>query len=188
MQQLICYLSSVEPGPISDTSKLEAVLSECWDDFTGGEDDGMAAYKLRERMEGVIWEPPILSFVVERHGGTVLGSTRAELERWTLDVRDQTAVSSLSGHRQLQPMLSSLNLNPIAEGIVHLIVAHEPDVRLKWNTDGSVGVLVSKVLPKGSAAKQTLEGRRKRFRTAVSQMLQDKGWEALRPNVYQRQS
>jgi hypothetical protein len=42
----------------------------------------MTGQKLLGRMEEVVWEPPILSFTVERHGGTVQGSSRAS-PGWT---------------------------------------------------------------------------------------------------------
>ena len=186
MKELLDYLASIEPGTLSDASELEVVLSKCWDDFTGGGVEGMAGYKLHKRMEGVTWAPPILNFFVERHGATVRGSTRAHLHRWDLNVRDRRALFFRGGYRQLHPMQPSLNLKPIAVEIVHLITGNEPDERLRWYPDGSVRVVVSKVPPKGYAVKQTLDGRRKRFRAEVRQMLQDTSWEEIRPDVYQR--
>lgn len=38
---------------------------------------GMLSNKLLRRMEDVLWALPILSFRIERHGGTDCGSTRA---------------------------------------------------------------------------------------------------------------
>ena len=68
----------IKPRRIDQPRKLERLLSEVWDDL-GGSDCGMAGHKLIGRMEHVEWNPPVLTFTIERHGGTVLGSTRAEL-------------------------------------------------------------------------------------------------------------
>jgi hypothetical protein len=73
------FLDSIESGPVADTSLLEGLLANCWDDLSQSSAAGMEAYELHHRMEHVRWQPPILFFVIERHGGTVLGSTRAEL-------------------------------------------------------------------------------------------------------------
>lgn len=64
----------------------------------------MEAYKLLGRMEQVRWEPPVLSFIVERHGETVNGSTRAELQHWEVAVENRTARIVKTGQRQLKPM------------------------------------------------------------------------------------
>ena len=45
------------------------------------------------RMEKVEWQPPYLTFSIERHGATVKGSTRAELQNWQVD----------TSHRSLNP-------------------------------------------------------------------------------------
>jgi hypothetical protein len=37
------------------------------------------------------WNDPILAFTLEQHGGTVLGSSRADLERWIVNLNDGTA-------------------------------------------------------------------------------------------------
>lgn len=51
----------------------------------------MEAHKLLSRMEQIVWEPPVLTFVIARHGGMVLGSTRAELQHWAVDLNKMTA-------------------------------------------------------------------------------------------------
>ena len=83
MDQLCNYLERIPLGEIKNTTELEKALAGCWDDFTG-DSGGMTPSKLHDRMEEVFWEPPILDFVIERHGGTVMGSTRAELQYWTI--------------------------------------------------------------------------------------------------------
>jgi hypothetical protein len=75
----------------------------------------MKAEKLYGRMESVLWEPPLLTFVIERHGSTIRGSTRAELQHWTVDVNQGTATLALGGHRQLYPAQPRLNIQPLVD-------------------------------------------------------------------------
>jgi hypothetical protein len=53
----------------------------------------MAGYKL-SRMKDATWNPPILEFTIERHGGTALGSTRASLQRWEINMDCERRVAS----------------------------------------------------------------------------------------------
>ena len=76
--------------------------------------EAMEPYKLN-RMEKAEWQPPILSFVVERHGGTALGSTRADLQHWTVNVETKEANCHIAGHRQLEPMQPRMDVKPLAD-------------------------------------------------------------------------
>jgi len=187
MEQLIGYLKSIPKGPISDASELETLLKECWYEFEGADDTKMWPSKLTGRMEDITWDPPILTFKIERHGGTVMGSTRADLHLWKVNIEKGTADFSVSGYRQIYPRQPNLNVTPIAEEIVGLIVNRSQDGRLKWNKDGSVTVLMGKILPEGSAVTETLIKRRKRLRTKIEQLLENHtGWHTVRANVYKR--
>ena len=108
-------------------------------------------------------QPPLLTFVVERHGGAVMGSTRATLQGWTVDMDKKTVSCVEARHRQLRPMQPPLDVASIAEEIVAKVINKQQNHRLKWYADGRVRVLVGKVLPGGSAVKQTLAARRKRL-------------------------
>lgn len=178
------YLASIKPGPIPDTIELEPLLVACWQQLDGGDAQGMAFYKLRGRMEEVEWEPPILSFTIERHGATVMGSTRADLQRWQVNVDERTAICWTAGTRQVYPRQPPLDVRSIAEEIAQLVVNHQEDERLRWKKDGSVHVNISRILPEGSAVKQTLEGRRIRMRDAVQERLNQEGWQKVGGNVY----
>jgi hypothetical protein len=178
------YLALIPPGPIEDTSELERLLSVCWRDFRGGYEEKMDGSKLHGRMEDVEWQPPKLTFVIERHGATVVGSSRAALQHWILNIAELSADSYVYGHRQLYPMEPRLNVKPIAEEIAGLILSHNDDERLKWNGGGSVRVLTGKIIPAGSLCKRTLEGRRGRFWQAMDELLLPSGCKRVRPNVY----
>ncbi len=186
MDELLNYLRSLSTGQILDTSEMERLLAGCWEEFRGGDAEGMAGYKLLGRMHNVDWSPPVLTFLIERHGGTVLGSSRAERHAWTLNVKTRTADCQSSGYAQLRPMQARLDITPIANEIAQLIIDRRDDERLKWNKDGSVRIQVGKILPAGSAVKQTLAGRRKRLSLAIEGTLRNSGWEKLRTNLYAR--
>ena len=179
------YLFKVGPGSISDTIQLESLLVECWDELDGSNAEGMEGYKLNGRIEDAKWTPPVLSFTIERHGGTVLGSSRAELQEWNIDINERTATCSKVGHQQIHPMASRLDVRPLAQEVVQLILEDKSDERLKWNDNGSVRVHIGKILPEDSALPQTLAGRRKRFRNAVESLLSEKCWTCINSNVYQ---
>jgi hypothetical protein len=115
----------------------------------------MTPEKVTGRMEDVEWALPILTFVIERHGGTVLGSSRAELQQWRLDIDRGTRTLVTSHHRQLKPMRPRLDVTPAAEDLCRLVIETRPDPRLKWHADGSVQVLISLVIP-ANGPKQTV--------------------------------
>ena len=83
-------------------------------------------------------------------------------------------------------MQARLDVLPLAEEIFQLIIKHQQDERLKWNKDGSVHVEIGKILPENSAVKHTLQGRRKRFRQALDELLRSEGWQKIGTNVYAR--
>lgn len=184
MQKLIHYLDSCPIGRIHDIEPLESLLAECWGEFAGSNDKRMTGGKLYGRMQEVDWDPPVLSFIIERHGGTVNGSTRAERQRWDLDILERTAYWTTAGYTQLYPRQPRLNVEPIAHDISRLIVGYKSDERLKWHKDGRVRVLIGKILPERSAVKQTLNGRRRRLRKAITRYLDVAGWKCVRYNVY----
>ena len=61
--------------------------------------------------------PPKLCFSIERHGGTVMGSKRAERQTWMLNLQTLTAIPNETGYRQLQPNAPRLNVTPIAKAV-----------------------------------------------------------------------
>ena len=84
-QKMETFLQQLPAGRVAQTRQLESAMASCWHTILGGDAGGMDGYKLRDRMEQPRWEPPILKFRVERHGSTVCGSTRAEIQQWEID-------------------------------------------------------------------------------------------------------
>jgi hypothetical protein len=57
-----------------ESEELETILASCWHELDQNHAGGMVAEKLYDRIEEVLPEPPLLTFTIERHGGTVRGS------------------------------------------------------------------------------------------------------------------
>ena len=105
----------------------------------------MQPYKLLGRMESVAWNPPVLTFRIARHGGTVLGSTRAAIHEWQVNLQDKTAYCQKVSYRQVSPRNSPLNVVRLANETYELIEKRSPDSRLTWYPDGSVRVHVGEI-------------------------------------------
>ena len=128
----------MQGGALSDAAQLEGRRAQCLDEFIGSGAQGMAADKLRGRIEDATREPPLVSLAIERHCRTVLGSTRAERQSWTLDVAARNASSASIGHRQLRPMQARVDVQPLAEEVVRLILKGDDDERWSWRVNGAV--------------------------------------------------
>lgn len=169
------FLDLAGPGEVADRGQLDDLLPWAWPDLDGSGETAMESWKLY-RIEGPRWAPPVLSFEIERHGATVNGSTRAEVQAWAVDLDKRTAHITGSHRRQLYPAASRLDVGPIADEVVRLVQAGADDPRLRWPADRStVRVLASRAVP-ADGYKQTVEARRRRFRDAVNARLAAAGW------------
>ena len=171
------YLAALTPGSLSDDQhgEVESLIFSCWGNLSGSEKGGMSAEKLGGRTEVMEWKPPILSFSIERHGGTVLGSTRGEIQGWSIDLDRELASCTIIGHRQLHPSAKPLDVKPLANEIAAVIEDGRNDDRLVWKGANKVKVEVGKIIPESFPA-QTSSGRRKRFRKALESILAPSGW------------
>lgn len=181
---LIKLLASLPPGPISDPSAVVTKLTAAWPKISGSSDGGMKADKL-DRMESPSWDSPFLTFTIERHGARTFGSTRAELQDWCVDVSTWTAKFGGNRHRRLQPAQPRLDVSGFVKGIGNAILNNRKSSSIKRYPDGRVTVLIRTIIP-DDGFKQTIAGRRKRFRKALDSFLSTHGWRPVRPNVYQR--
>jgi hypothetical protein len=177
--------NALPPGPISNTADIDRLLADKWDNFTG-DDGGMQGYKLLNRMEDVVWSPPKMTFKIERHGGMVQGSTRAEIQEWELDLDTMTGTFKEAGRRQLSPQQPPVRAKPIAEEIGNLILAGKEDARLDWLGAGEVRVLIGTILPQDSAVKETLTARRKRFREELQKKLAGSCWQEAKAHTWKK--
>lgn len=137
------------------------------------------------RIEKVEWIPPLLKFKIERHGGFVIGSKRAELISWVIDTESLKAESGRCGIRQLEKNAPKMNIKLIADKLSMLILNLEKDEWISWRKDGSVILNIAKIIPDDEHSfKQTISQRRKRLRTILEPILVGKGWTVIRQNVY----
>jgi hypothetical protein len=173
------YLTERLPGPIEDSAELLSVLVPAWPEIAGSGDEAMASTKLA-RIEEPHWDPPLLTFRIERHGAMAGGgSSRAEMQTWSVDVDKAEAHVETRGYRQVNAMQPRLDVEPIAAEIVSLVEGDIDDERLKWSADRSrVTVTVRRVIPT-SGPKQTVEGRRKRFTKALVETMISAGWREV---------
>lgn len=177
---------------------LVEMLKDSWGHLDGSDAEGMRVQKI-DRIEELHWDPPLLRFAIERHGGTAMGSTRGELQEWTVNVKEGTASCMESGFRQLEPMAKALKVAPVVKELVQLIEEGSDDQRLKWSADGQrVTVSLRKAIDTAevqqgaiSEYKQTTQGRSKRLGRALRAELERRGWRLLsghRPNTYEKPS
>jgi hypothetical protein len=189
IDNLRSVLNGFAPGPIPSATEVERALADCWHEFVGNDDHGMESYKLIGRMEQIEWRPPILSFTIERHGGTVLGSTRAELHHWKVNLDEMTAHCSIAGHRTVGPIskpVRQYELRLVAQEIAELIRQGTTDHRLIWKDSDTVHVVIEQIIPTKSGVARTIQGRHKRLRQALEEVLAKDGWQHVGRNVFKR--
>jgi hypothetical protein len=118
---LVRFLNGLSDGDFNEqvASRLSKLLTFCWESFDGSSETSMAAHKIDGRARGFKWKSPILTFEIERHGGTVIGSTRADRQEWTIDVEKRTARPAMIGYRQLTPRASAFKTEPAVSPNVH---------------------------------------------------------------------
>jgi hypothetical protein len=178
--ELKSHLAGLGNGPISDSTEVERHLVASWHLLNRSNEGGMEGHKLHGRMEDVTWNPPVLKFVVERHGGTMLGSTRAKLQHWEVNLDAGTAEITKTGHRQLEPMAPRISIKGIADEIAQAILNSDDDKRFFIDShNGDLVVNASSMFPTGSGFKRTVEGRRMRLCNYIADILADNGWQKV---------
>jgi hypothetical protein len=116
----------------------------------------------------------MLTFNIERHGGFVLGSTRAEVQKWKVDLDHETAALIETTRRQILPMDRRLDVRAIAAEIATIINERREDTRIKWLAANRVRILTGEVILATNA--QTTTSRRKRFASELERLLLPLGW------------
>lgn len=169
--ELRAYLESCGSGAVPRRDVLH-LLMEAWPHLGAEQEQSTWGSKLG-RVENLVWAPPVLSFDLERHGATVLGSTRAEVHSWEVNVADGSAAIVSVRRRQVKKQAARLDVGALVEEIEVAIDRGEDDERLSWSGD-VVKVNIGRVIP--ATNKQTTEGRRRRFRTAFDDRVTERGW------------
>jgi hypothetical protein len=181
LERLRACLAVRPPGEIVGDEQTTVVnyLIVCWDNLDGSDAGGMMADKLFGRTERLHWALPVLTFTIERHGARMRGSTRAELQKWEVDVERGAAGIVGSSWRQLEPMDARLDIKGLAANVAAWIVeGRQDDPRLKWANPTRVRIQMGATI-RGTNA-QTTASRSKRFTAALEQILKPKGWLRIR--------
>lgn len=184
------FLAKLSAGQVNWANKnnLERLLAKEWDSFSSSDNGGMQSYKIINRTESLFWKPPILTFTIERHGSTVNGSTRGELQEWEIDISAWAASIISTRRRQVRPAAKRVNVKEFIPGIVNAILNGLEHSSLKWYPDRKVKVLISTIIP-DDGYKQTASSRRKKFREALETELSRHDWlpsGQVGSNTYER--
>ena len=186
IETLIEALRHIPEGRLTEDvrEKLIPLLRECWHDFRGSSEASMRAWKL-DRAEEFWWNPPLLSFTIEGHGATMLGSSRADLQNWTLNLTARDAQCSKERYRQIRPASPKLDVKPLASRVRESIrqgSGSNSDLVqngvVVWKGDDEVWVYHGKLIP-GGGYQQTVAGRRKRLRDELTNIMKPLGWKLL---------
>jgi hypothetical protein len=178
MDALREYLSDREPGPVTDVETLLMHVYNCWPHLARYDRSKMHEGKLG-RMEDPQWNPPVVSFRIERHGGAALGSVNAELQLWKVNVDECTAEWEPGGTRRIRPAGPRFDIKGEASRLAEHIRNGNEDDCLKWLTDHRrVQVHTHRALPKGGP-RRTRKGRRQRLQDWLDRELEPDGWRRV---------
>ena len=168
-EQLIPLLKAVWNG-ISNTDTTNLLVSKLW------------------RIENVMWQPPKLTFEIERHGWTVFGSTRADLHTWEVDTEKAQAHIVGMTYRQLVPRDKPFKAVQVVQELRDIIVKGRKDDRIEYkNAEKTiVKILVGKAVP--ASNKETRISRRKKFRPEMQKRMAEKSWKEKSLHTYERVS
>ncbi len=173
---------------LGDRQAFAFLLASAWEHLSGSSETSMRSDKVA-RLEEPSWSLPLLTFTIERHGGAVVGSSGAELQRWCVNLDDRTADYTFLGFRQLTPARKPLDVTPIAHQIATAVVEGRDDPRLQWGRDRtSVRVLSTMAVNVDNASKETVDGRRNGSTPSFPQYSRARGDSASQPGRYVRQT
>lgn len=183
MHTIQTYFANLPNGTITDHNAVIQLLTEYWDQISNSGLSKMHAEKLH-RIENLNWNCPFLTFDIERHPS--LMSSRFPIQRWTIDIEGMSADFVEKGYRQNTPRAKRLNVKPLAESVLDIILNKIDDERVTWkNEKHEVRVNIGIVIPDDSY-QQTVSDRRRRFRKLLDPKLLENGWESYRPHHYKK--
>ena len=174
INELIEKLNTLKHGLVPGSNKTEVLnlLSGCWQYLDGSDDQNTTAEKLY-RAEKLAWDGTILSFILERHAGTVNGSSRAALHHWNVDLAKNYAKISETSPRQIYPMDSQMDIKKKANEVAEQILSREQLENIEWRTANHVVLNISRIIPETNM--KTTTDRRKRFRAELEKIMSNQG-------------
>jgi len=189
------YLYNLKKGEINDKKTSENVvelLANAWDDLDKSIDDKTTSEKIKHRAEKLQWNPPVLQFMIERHGAVARGSIRAELLLWEVNVETGKAEMNPHSGRYKEIGVRQPRYKPEkdAESILSKILNKNKDEWLTWKNNDTVRINIGKIIPY-SGPKDTVTRRRRRLGEEIQKRLESNGWELVEgtsPHTYKRKS
>jgi hypothetical protein len=172
VEELRHYLNTAAPGDVAPVV-LAPLLARAWPAL-GGEGEQRTWSRKLGRLEQPTWQPPVLRFALERHGAMAMGSTRAEVHWWEVDMERGSASIADVRSRQVHRMDARLNVRALADEIADLITRHAVDPRLAWKSSSEVRINIGVTIP--ATFRETTQGRRRRFAAALDERLASRGW------------
>ena len=179
IDELIDYAESLSPGELSvDERKiLINLLSKSWDELQGSSAEKTTFDKLF-RAENLRVDYPMIYFELERHGGLVNGSTRADIHRWEINLEQSKAILRSRTYRQVSSLDKRYNATEAARMVSKNIINGEDHEYLTWDAEKTrVTVILNKIVP--SSYSRTTQGRNKRFREELQEMMNNTGWDRV---------
>ena len=94
----------------------------------------------------------------------------------------ETGIASFEerGYRQFNALSPRLKVEPIVDSVIEAVQARKtlPGDALVWVADDQVRIKQAVLIP-DDASKQTMSGRRKRFRSAMQSAMATIGWDII---------
>jgi hypothetical protein len=189
--QLCSIVTQLPRGLVSTKhlTPLLAALAAAWDKLEGGTETKMAEFKLIGRARELAWDPDkgCLSLEIIRHGAAHLGSSRAEVHRWSVYPFQCRSEHRQIRQQQIRPNASRLDVQPIVERIAAILrdadVSSAPgDIAPGIKRIGPYTIRISPAhfIPADVKPKQTLQGQRTRFGSDLIDGLAPDGWSYVR--------
>jgi hypothetical protein len=187
LESLRSLLIQAIAGPLPEQTVLVVLehLEAIWHQLGGATATEMAARKL-ERATDWVWDPPVLSFTIVRHGAAVAGgSKKGERQRWQVDLAQGTATVSPTGFVLLEQRSPPFDADSPAERIAWIVQTgpnpEAADEGITWLADDQVRIRLRAFVPTDGPS-QTVTGRVRRLREATTSRLDKLGWEVVQTN------
>jgi len=171
------FVSSLPKNAVVDGAvgaQFRERLVAAWG-YLAGSKEQLTSADMLDRAEQLTWEPPFVTFVLERHFWQLEGRSRAELHHWVVNVDTGTADIKRTGYRQVSPNSPKIDTKRLATETAQRIVAGEEHHSLEWRDNHTyVVILIGKLIPQ--TITETTYHRRKRFRAQIEEVMRQHGW------------
>ena len=185
LQNLNQHLTALPSGPIGDEGTVRSLLYHAWDHLLIGDDGGFKKDNHMHRVVNLVWDPPHLTFDIERHGGLVQGSIRAANQYWRVNVRSHCADHTVFSSKQMRPASPHMDMAPIVARVLASISEHSDDPWITWlDVEKSRCRLnIAQIVP-DQGPSQTVRERRKRLNRDLEKALNAADWALEKANYF----